>query len=177
MLLWDGPGRSQTDKPSIVSTAPLKGDLIPQVKTLQQYSTVDCHTSGKYNCFWRMLSKPRNAFKAVYQKSWMSDSGLKQCVSCYRVAGPSLISEALHHSRLSYHRQTTDANVWRHSLHNFYPTNLAPGQISMSCGAFGWTLLEPRGISFTADTNDSLGSLALRRWVQSKFVASAHLFQ
>lgn len=31
----------------------------------------------------------------------------------------------------------------------------------MSCGAFGWTLLEPRGISFTADTNNSLGSPAL----------------
>lgn len=82
-----------------------------------------------------------------------------------------------HHSRLFCPWQTTDARVWGHSLHSSYPTNLAPGQISMSCGAFGWTLLEPRGISFTTDTNNSLGSPALHKWVQSKFVASAHLFQ
>lgn len=101
---------------------------------------------------------------------------LKRSVSCPSAARPILISVG-HHSRPSDPRQTTDANVERHSLHNFYPTKLAPGQISMSCGTLGWTLLEPRGISFTADTNNSLGSPALCKWVQSKFVASAHLFQ
>lgn len=71
--------------------------------------------------------------KLFIQRAGCAAGAKTQSVSCHRSHALSTFPSALHQTRVPC-TADTDASVWRHLLHNSYPTSLALGRFPCHVG-------------------------------------------